>query len=499
MTQTTDKIQIHSSQVQSYTPRTVTYQQAEHTVVPVVMMVEGVHSGSLGPLYHSAEQLARSAAKWENQPVVINHPVDEENNYISANTEGVLSVGIVRNAKMDGSKLRAELYIHTQRMTAISPETMERIKQGHQMEVSIGIFSDEIEQEGEWNGEQYRAIAVNHIPDHLAILPHDVGACSYQDGCGIRVNSSNNKTEKPMENLTKVFKDLQKAGYAAQLIVNQTGFQELLMKVHQKLDSMDNEMRSYYMEELFEDYVVYRVRSRENNQSRLYKQNYSTTENGDVELLDNPVEVRRQVDYVSLAANKGKDATNKPIINKEKQGGIEMSETPKSPCLTGKVDALINNQRTKFTEEDRPWLLTQSEDTLNKLEPAVQEEKPVQANEKQVSREDALKVLNLNKLEDFTAIMPDSMKAEVESGVQIREKYRDGLVKSIQANSSEGTWTEDELKGFSCNQLAKINKSIGAPEVDYSGMGAGSDGEQEIQANTNQNDHGVEPLIPVGV
>ena len=43
MAQITDKIQVHSSQVQSYTPRTVTYQQAEHTVVPVAMMVEGVH------------------------------------------------------------------------------------------------------------------------------------------------------------------------------------------------------------------------------------------------------------------------------------------------------------------------------------------------------------------------------------------------------------------------------------------------------------------------
>src|SRR5690606_35850763 len=61
-------------------------QNKEYWVVPVVMMVEGVHHGSKGPLLYSEEELADSASDWSGMPVVIGHPKDSKGKYISANS-----------------------------------------------------------------------------------------------------------------------------------------------------------------------------------------------------------------------------------------------------------------------------------------------------------------------------------------------------------------------------------------------------------------------------
>jgi len=43
----------------SYETRIEKYNGEDHLVVPVVMMVEGVHAGSAGPMLHLAEDLGR--------------------------------------------------------------------------------------------------------------------------------------------------------------------------------------------------------------------------------------------------------------------------------------------------------------------------------------------------------------------------------------------------------------------------------------------------------
>ncbi len=57
-------------------------------------------------------------------------------------------------------------------------------------EVSIGTFSDEVEVSGRHKGRNYMKIAISMKPDHLALLSEERGACSWDDGCGIRANQS---------------------------------------------------------------------------------------------------------------------------------------------------------------------------------------------------------------------------------------------------------------------------------------------------------------------
>jgi hypothetical protein len=165
-------------------------------VIPVVMMVEGVHNGSHGPVFHSAEELGKIVEAWNGIPVTVGHPTNGEGSFISANSPNVLTewaVGKVFNSQMDGTKLKAEVWIEADRLVVVSETAFNEIQSGHVMEVSVGVFSDEEETEGEWNGEKYKAIARNHRPDHLALLPGEVGACSVNDGCGLRVNLKGGK------------------------------------------------------------------------------------------------------------------------------------------------------------------------------------------------------------------------------------------------------------------------------------------------------------------
>lgn len=494
--------QITNNVTGTYTPRRVVTQGEAHIIIPVVMMVEGVHSGSHGPLLHTAEELSKSAPQWNGIPVTMSHPIDAAGTHISAFAEGAENfiVGYLENARMEGNKLKAQARIQERRALATSPQALQYIKERKPLDVSIGVFTEDEEIGGEWNGEAYTAIATNHIPDHLALLPNEQGACSWADGCGVRVNKST-KIEKPMdEKLSKTLKTLQAQGLTTQLITNETGLRELVQKLSSKVDSMDNDMRTYFLEEVYDDYIIYRVHMKDGNpRQALYKQNYSIADSEEVELQGNPEQVRRQVEYVTIKTmqrTKGKGA-KQLSINNNKEGGQMSTEI--SPCLKAKVDGLITNSLTKFSEADREWLQAQSEAQLAKLEPNQPNVNKEQGTP--VTREQAIEVLGLKELADYQALMPEGMRKQVESALQLRESQRTELIKSIQANTAKDTWSEDELKTMSCEMLGKLEKSVkkaaeDAPG-DYSGMGAG--GDQGIQANSNETSDGVEPMIPIGV
>ncbi len=508
-------------QLADYALQERTVDGRKYFIVPAVMMVPGVHAGSRGPLLHTKETIAYQAERWNEIPVVINHPQDGEGNFVSARTKQQIgnAVGVIQNTRYEDHKLRADIWLDEQKLAAASPEALNHIKTKEPLDVSIGVFSQEVAATGEWQGEEYSGIAIDYQPDHLALLPGSRGACSWADGCGIRVNSIINQTDEPMakeavavkdekptetkkENVNfggrdvlSVLRELNGMDYAFSYITNETGYRELMDKIRVKLDSMDNDVRVYFLEDVFEDHFVYRSEQRERpGQTKLYKQEYSILENQDIEWSGDPIEVRREVEYVTMEATtmrrtKGKAA--EVIINDKNKGGTSMKdEKEKSPCFVAKVDALIANESTQFSDTDKEWLMAQSEETLAKLEPKVPAKEEKQ-EEPQINRDQALEVLNLQVLEDFTKLMPEKMRKQVEAGLKLREDTRAATIKDIMANTAD-VWTEDELKEFPCEKLTKLQKSITQP-VDYSGAGAGSD----VQAN--QEADGEEPLMPAGV
>jgi len=444
------QIGVNKTVQMAYQPTTVLLEDKQYLVVPVVMMVEGVHHGSGGAIYHSAEELGKSVNSWQDIPVTIHHPLVGDS-YVSVNTDGIAEqyqVGFVSDPVMKNEKLTAKAYLDVQRLTAISPETLLAVQEGKTLEVSIGVFTDDEEVEGEWNEETYIKIARNHIPDHLAILPGEVGACSVKDGCGLRVNNQKEGGSNVIEVTEKFLKDLTLQGYSATLLTQAEGLQERVEKVRASLYALDSNENEYFIEEVFDTYAVFRKYTRvkdgdywKTTEVQLLKQDYVVNADGSIAWTDAPVKVVRNVEYL--------------IVNNVSEK--EMCE----PCKT-KVNELIAHEATHFNEGHREWLESLTEDKLDLFIP-----KTVAVNVTPTF-DDAVKVIQTNAkgLDDYLKVLPEEVKAEVEVGLTAFKEKKDAVIATIQANTEKDTWTEDELNAMSLAMLQKIEKSVVKP--DYS-------------------------------
>jgi len=164
-----------------------------HLVAPVVALVEGVHVGSGGALFYPGDEIAKYVEAWNGIPLPVFHP-EEYGSYVSANSPEQIearSVGRFFNVFFDpdGSKLKGELWIDIGKAEKIAPEVLSLIRSSQHLEVSTALWSDDDNTPGQWRDEEFAVIARNYRPDHLALLPGGEGACSWADGCGVRVNN----------------------------------------------------------------------------------------------------------------------------------------------------------------------------------------------------------------------------------------------------------------------------------------------------------------------
>lgn len=471
-----------TTQVNSYEIRTKIHQGRPHLIVPVVMMVEGVHSGSRGPLLHLAEELDKFPNAWNGMPVVVFHPEDESRN-ISANSPEVIereAIGRVYNTHMEGNKLKAEVWLDEGKLRQVSSEALEYIRQGKPLDVSVGVFTDEEETAGEWNGEHYDAIARNYRPDHLALLPGETGACSWDDGCGIRTNTNTNnkkggKDESMKDELIKTLKSLTEEGLAVVPLNNELGYKTLVNTIQSKLDAMDDGSKIHFLQEVYEDHFIYEVRKREGG-STLYKRGYSVNEEDEsVEFAESPEEVRRKVEYETLSASFKRTKFNN---NSNKKEATTMSDDKKktTPCCEDLVNELITNKRTKFDEADKAWLLTLEENQVAKLVPEPEKEKePNKPGEEPptVNKEQAIQVLKeeFKDPEKFLELVPEKVAEQLRAGLKLHDNQREKMIKTILANTEKGTWEEDDLKAMSFNTLEKVFNSVRKEDSDFTGFG----------------------------
>lgn len=160
-----------------------TMEGRDYLVAPMVMLTEGVHAGSKGPLFYPKEELSKYPQVWNHKPIVVYHPPNGQ----SACDPDVLSnrkVGVVMNTHFDG-KLRAEAWFEQHRIDVVDSRIGEALEKNELMELSTGLSMDYDHTEGKFDGESYSIIARNYRPDHLAILPDKEGACSVEDGAGL--------------------------------------------------------------------------------------------------------------------------------------------------------------------------------------------------------------------------------------------------------------------------------------------------------------------------
>jgi len=482
-----DMIQLYIQTNSDYVIRSEIYEGRSHIVVPVVMMVEGVHNGSQGPLLHLAEELGRFPESWNGIPVTIQHPTEDEMN-VSANSPKVLArekVGRIFNTHMDGDKLKAEVWLDEKRLQEQSEIALQAIREQKELQVSVGVFTDEENVPGEWHGESYEAIARNHRPDHLALLPGGTGACSWTDGCGIRVNKKGGKDVKKAElDLHQVTMYSSKNTIVDHITDNENGYREKLQLVQAELDRNDTQVKYHYLVELYDNKLIYEVRM-QGESTTYYQQNYTVSVNDEVSFTGDPVEVQREVNFVALEERilpkRTKFSSNNENLKKEVK---TMSELKKAPC-PDRVDELIAHALTKYTEKDKEWLLTQEADDIEKMFPNEPEKKETPQLNEDVKKQ---------VIEDYKKSLPTEdpeVLAQREYGLKIYKAHREKMVKSILANTEDGTWAEDDFKEMKIDTLEKLYKSTLKDETDFSVLGEGT----SPKINNNEQ----EPLYPTGI
>jgi len=190
-------------QVDSSLSETKTFMDKDYLVVPVIAMVEGVRFGAnqsdaeLG----LAKDFGKYPTSWNNIPLVVNHPKIDDS-FVSASSVEVreeFSFGFTNAAKIEDKKLKLEAWIDTSRGDDIDEvqEFIDLIEADEVIEVSVGFFADVESKEGSFKGQSYSGIWRNIVPDHLALLTDEVGACSIEDGCGVpRLNKGQDMSLK---------------------------------------------------------------------------------------------------------------------------------------------------------------------------------------------------------------------------------------------------------------------------------------------------------------
>lgn len=219
-----------------------THDGAATLVVPVVMIVEGVLNGSL----LTRQEFGKFVDSWNGRPVPVLHP-EENGEPISASRPDIVernTIGHVFNAHVDQDRLKGELWININKATRLGHETLiSALESGEVVEVSTGYFSEFKNEPGDFGGVAYDRVDVNIRPDHLALLPGQIGACSVADGCGTRVNQQSNRgiiamsktaTKGALETLAKAL------GFRANCNCNE----ETVMTVKQKLQKQAEKLKA---------------------------------------------------------------------------------------------------------------------------------------------------------------------------------------------------------------------------------------------------------------
>ena len=441
----------------SYSIRTEKLQGKDNIVIPVIMMIEGVHCGSAGPVLHTATELKKVVDAWNGIPVIINHPQINGQN-VSANIPKIIDkevVGKIFNARISDLKLKAEAWIEIDRINTISPTTLAKIRNNKPIDVSVGVYTEDEDKVGIYNNEEYEHIAHNYRPDHLALLPEDTGACSFADGCGIRLNKKGEKNVmvKPKLNLNNFH--YQEGGIS--FVTNKEEYLNLVEKLHNKLYSLNGENSYHYLKQVYSDYMIFGIDGSESDGKRkFYKQKYIILKDGDIELSEKE-EVKENIKYTKITNNKKE--VNMPKVEKC------------TPCIEKKAADLIANKLTTFKAGDKEWLEAQTEERLDSFIPVpvapIQENKKV---EKEVVIEKTpIEVLkeSLKSPEDFMNLMPKDMRESVNDGLNLYKANKAKMVKSIMDNSKD-VWNAEELNVMNSETLTKIYKSTNVDGTDYS-------------------------------
>ena len=395
----------------------------QHMVVPMVMLTEGVHSGSQGPILYERKDLGAFSSVWNHKPIVVYHPVINGNG-VSACDPVILNnsrIGLILASEENDGKLRAEAWLNPARVKKVDNRILEKLEKGEMVELSTGLYCDTDDTPGEFNGKPYKSIARNYRPDHLAILPDQIGACSIADGAG--------------------------------LLRNAVSFSQTRELLGTALRDMGGDYA--YVEDVFPKFCIYC------KNGKLYRQNYTATDT-QAALVGQAEEVVRVVQYRS---------TDGTVIANQEMYPVNKMQM---------IALLLAN--AAWTPADKPWLESQTEERLKQLTANLKAEEKAKAPETPatvppVSSPAPVVVGNtappvVPTVADYINGAPPAIRSMLANGLRAHEAAKQALIERITANKAN-TFTPAQLSAMEIDQLQSIAAFCVPTEVpvgNYAGL-----------------------------
>jgi hypothetical protein len=451
----------------------------DYLVSPVILLTEGVHNNIL----YTAEELAKFPEAWNGRPLPLFHPTVNDRP-VTANSPEMIekhSVGQVFNCRFEAAADRSparivgEAWIDTAKLNHLAENgndhaalLIKMLDEDSEIEVSTGLFTDDEIKNGKWNdGSQYIAVARNHRPDHLAILPGGKGACSCEDGCGLPRTNEDEETT-----VTGIIQRV--TNLLSRLASNQPKGNELTK--HDMKGALDTALRQKLsvkpgqfisIEDFSSDFVVYHFFDESTGKSVLYKRPFTTSATDQITLGDTDEMVTRRTEYIP-------QAPQVPVVNS--------SDNEEGDVMDEKVETLIANESNEFTADDKPALLKLNEAVIDGMlkdnacgcgegEPAPVE---APAPAPKANDDEAAPAAALTR-DDVAAIVSDTMKAalpELITNAVSAQREQDASAPIIArlTNNANCKIGEEALKAMSAETLAELEQSLN-PGI-YSGRGS---------------------------
>jgi len=426
-----------------------TMEGRDFLVAPCVMITEGVHAGSQGPLYYPAEELSKTPAIWNSKPVVVYHP-QANGQSISACDPVVFSqqkIGVLLNTRFEEGKLKTECWLEEDRMRSVDERVLTALEGGDVMEVSTGLFTDNDASSGEWNGEAYSAIARNYRPDHLAILPDQKGACSVDDGAGLLRNAAGDQGAKGL--LAK----------SLMSVYNELSHNEIWSKLNAKIRPTSNEVSDTWVTDVFDGHFIYE------KDSKTYFQKYSVKDD-EVKLNG----IRMEAEKITSYKLSDGSIVGNTVLGDGKKGTGQVMDKEQI------VNQLISNAKSPWSEDDREMLMGLSEEKLGNIVTANKEKVPEPKAPAAVvpppvpavaPTDNVSKELEIT-VEQYISNAPSGMQDVLRSGLQSHARDKAQLVGKITANS-RNPFTEEQLNVKSLDELRGIAQLAEVPQTQPTG------------------------------
>jgi hypothetical protein len=435
----------------------------EHTVVPMVILTEGVHAGSQGSLYYPKDELSKTPVAWNHKPIVVYHPTLNGEG-ISACDPAVINtrkIGVMMNTRFEGGRLKSEAWIEKDRANAVDERIMAAVTNKEMMELSTGLFLDVEGTAGKWNKEEYTGIARNFRPDHLALLPDQTGACSIADGAGLLRNQA--MRDPAFRGI------LFKLGLVDNEMSHSDIQSTLMAAVRDKFNVGDNGP-FIWVADVFNNFFIYE------KDGKFWRLGFTSNDTEVALSNDAPVEVRRKSDWVTVSTtnNNNQNTMNKTqliaAILAANCGLVEADREALTGLNDKQVEALHNMAKemptVNFAVERKDgkvdFVVKNKVETVPAALPAAV---PTPASAPAVAApatNAAQPAAKLVTTQEYIANAPREVQDVLTNAMSVYNDEKKKLVQSILANK-RNTFTQQDLENRPLVELRNL-AALAAPD-----------------------------------